>query len=501
MANPTFVSASSSPINGVGGTATMPTGTVAGDLLLAEVTSPFANDANFAAPGTWTLIGAKVSAGSYETIRVLRRFVGAGDPTTETWTISGNPGIVNITAWRGVNATTPIEAFANTASWSGSTTTFTAPTVTATSSDATLVCLFGGNTGSAITYSSIGTLTERIKGTNNKSGAIFSEALSASGATGTRSVTSSVSTGFAAFSVLLAPAAGDTTAPVLSSPVGTTTGTSTATVGATTDEANGTLYAVVTTSATQPTVAQIKAGQNNGGTAAAYASSQSVTSTGAKTFSATGLTASTTYFAHLVHTDAASNDSNRVTSASFTTNAPGVSPSITTQPANTSRKVGQTATFTVTATGDPTLTYQWRLGGSNISGATSASYTTPTLAIGDNGGVYSVVVSNGSGSATSSNATLTVTACTLTFTEPIGGFVGATVSSLDRDDSVSYRWYVFSLGAVLGTALHDSGAVNTSGTGVPPAITDSDLQFGVTYRVVGIRQSDNELAHGELTAA
>lgn len=114
---------------------------------------------------------------------------------------------------------------------------------------------------------------------------------------------------------------GDTTPPVLSSPTGAATGTTTATVGATTDEGNGVLYAVVTTSATQPSVAQIKAGQNNAGTAAAYASSQAVSSTGAKTFGATGLTASTTYYAHLVHADAAANDSNRVTSSSFTTSA------------------------------------------------------------------------------------------------------------------------------------------------------------------------------------
>lgn len=115
----------------------------------------------------------------------------------------------------------------------------------------------------------------------------------------------------------------DTTAPVLSSATGTSTGSTTATVGATTDEANGTLYVVVTTSVTQPSITQIKAGQNDGGTSAAYSSSQAISSTGAKTFSATGLTASTTYYAHLVHTDAASNDSNRVTSASFTTSAGG----------------------------------------------------------------------------------------------------------------------------------------------------------------------------------
>jgi hypothetical protein len=109
---------------------------------------------------------------------------------------------------------------------------------------------------------------------------------------------------------------------VLSSPVGTQTGSTTATVGATTDEGNGTMYAVVTTSATQPSVAQIKAGQNNAGTAAAWSGNVAVSSTGAKTLSATGLPASTTCYAHLVHADAAGNDSNRVSSSSFTTAAP-----------------------------------------------------------------------------------------------------------------------------------------------------------------------------------
>ena len=114
---------------------------------------------------------------------------------------------------------------------------------------------------------------------------------------------------------------GDTTSPVLTSPTGAATSAATATIGATTDEANGTIYGVVTTSATQPSVAQIRAGQDHTGAAAVWGGSAAVTATGARTLSATGLTASTAYRAHLVHTDAAANDSNRVTAASFTTPA------------------------------------------------------------------------------------------------------------------------------------------------------------------------------------
>jgi hypothetical protein len=137
----------------------------------------------------------------------------------------------------------------------------------------------------------------------------------------------------------------DTTAPVLSSPVGTTTGATTATVGATTDEANGTLYGVVTTSATAPSAAQIKAGQDHTGAAAVFDDSQAVSSTGAKTFSATGLTASTAYRAHLIHTDAAANDSNIVTSAEFTTDA-AVSSDIRLQPGLYLERGGQAASLT-----------------------------------------------------------------------------------------------------------------------------------------------------------
>ena len=44
----------------------------------------------------------------------------------------------------------------------------------------------------------------------------------------------------------------------------------------------------------------------------------------------------------------------------------------------------------------------------NISGATAASYTTPPVTSGDNGALFSVVISNSAGSVTSNNASLTV---------------------------------------------------------------------------------------------
>src|SRR5205809_1062152 len=74
-----------------------------------------------------------------------------------------------------------------------------------------------------------------------------------------------------------------------------------------------------------------------------------------------------------------SNTAGSVTSnaATLTVNSAATAPSITTQPASQTVTVGQTATFTVVATGTAPLSYAWRKNGTPISGATAASYTTP----------------------------------------------------------------------------------------------------------------------------
>ena len=89
-------------------------------------------------------------------------------------------------------------------------------------------------------------------------------------------------------------------------------------------------------------------------------------------------------------------------------------PSITTQPGNATVKAGETATFTIAASGTD-LTYQWQIdrndgnGWVNIDGATAASYTTSTVDISCNGFKYQCVVSNSAGTDTSNTAVLTVT--------------------------------------------------------------------------------------------
>ncbi len=87
----------------------------------------------------------------------------------------------------------------------------------------------------------------------------------------------------------------------------------------------------------------------------------------------------------------------------------GVVPYITGQPINQTVAVGQTATFSVAASGTAPLSYQWRKSGGDITGATSSSYTTPPTIAADNGATFDVVVSNSAGSVTSNMATLAVT--------------------------------------------------------------------------------------------
>ncbi|MFA6082101.1 MAG: Ig and FN3 domain-containing protein [Patescibacteria group bacterium] len=96
----------------------------------------------------------------------------------------------------------------------------------------------------------------------------------------------------------------------------------------------------------------------------------------------------------------------------FSVNAPaqGTAPSISSHPSSVTVTAGQTATFSVSASGTAPLSYQWQKNSANVSGATSSSYTTGVLSTSDSGSKYKCVVTNAYGNATSNEATLTVNA-------------------------------------------------------------------------------------------
>ena len=77
------------------------------------------------------------------------------------------------------------------------------------------------------------------------------------------------------------------------------------------------------------------------------------------------------------------------------------------QPANQTVVIGQTASFTVDASGTAPLSYKWSLNGTAIPGATNNPLVLTNVQAGQAGN-YSVQVTNALGSATSSNALLTV---------------------------------------------------------------------------------------------
>jgi len=85
-----------------------------------------------------------------------------------------------------------------------------------------------------------------------------------------------------------------------------------------------------------------------------------------------------------------------------------VAPSFSQHPASTTVNYGASATFTVTVSGTPAPTLQWRKGGTPITGATSTTLTIDAAVLAD-AGTYDCVATNSVNSATSNAATLTVT--------------------------------------------------------------------------------------------
>jgi hypothetical protein len=155
--------------------------------------------------------------------------------------------------------------------------------------------------------------------------------------------------------------------------------------------------------------------------------------------------------------------------ATLTVNAVIVAPSITSQPANQTVTAGQTATFSIVASGTAPLSYQWQKNGVNISSATAASYTTPATATSDNGSTFCCVASNSAGSATSNSATLTVNAISASYSINSGG--GA-VGSFSADNYFS-GGSTYSTSAVIDTTHVSNPA--------PQAVYQSERYGNNTY--------------------
>lgn len=130
-------------------------------------------------------------------------------------------------------------------------------------------------------------------------------------------------------------------------------------------------------------------------------------SSAAETISNTGIAAGTYHVAVLIE-DIHTHRSRNVKFGWVTVGSTVREPSITKHPQGLTVSEGGTATFAVTASGSAPLSYQWQRDGSNISGATSASYTLSSTTASDDGVTFGCKVTNAAGSATSNDATLRV---------------------------------------------------------------------------------------------
>ncbi len=157
----------------------------------------------------------------------------------------------------------------------------------------------------------------------------------------------------------------------------------------------------------------------------------------------------------------------------------GTAPLINTQPQDQTVFTGQTATFSVIASGTGPLTYQWYYNENTLlTNATSSSLTITNAQPSDIGG-YSVIVSNAFGSAISDTAELTVSAATApsivnqpqSLTVLPGQSAVFTVTA-GGSAPFSYQWY-YNTNSLLANATSDT-------------LTLSNVQPGAagTYSVV-----------------
>ena len=150
-------------------------------------------------------------------------------------------------------------------------------------------------------------------------------------------------------------------------------------------------------------------------------------------------------------------------------------PTIGTPPLTQSAGVGNAVTFTVAASSATALTYQWSFNGAPISGATSATYTTRSIQLSDQG-LYSVAVTNSAGT------TIGAASLTATFTHegtyPFNSWSSSyPLPSGTSQVAVAYDGTNFLTVALDGTAYYsaDGAGWSASASNGPPGQTWGEL--------------------------
>lgn len=182
-------------------------------------------------------------------------------------------------------------------------------------------------------------------------------------------------------------------------------------------------------------------------------------------------------------------------STSVSTPAPSnpTPPLIATQPTTATVTAGETATFTVLATGMAPLSYQWQKNNTGIEGANSATYTTPATTAADNGSQFRVAVSNSAGGVISNAATLKVNAASACSTTAVQSSSGIDAS---LDSCGAYQISVPSFAWTFGGNLGQTATNVHVNTGTDDVGAYSEIDFSYSpggQRTGGIRVYQNEL--------
>jgi pectate lyase len=154
---------------------------------------------------------------------------------------------------------------------------------------------------------------------------------------------------------------------------------------------------------------------------------------------------------------------------------PALAPMIVSQPASATVDVAQPVSFTVVASAIPAATYQWKKNGTNIAGATSATYTIASPAVSD-AGSYTVTVTNSGGTATSSAAALLVGTAPAITTQPVNlsvnvGASATFTATASGTGPLTYQWQK--------NSVNIAGATSATLTISPVQTADA-----ASYRVV-----------------
>jgi uncharacterized repeat protein (TIGR03803 family) len=207
-----------------------------------------------------------------------------------------------------------------------------------------------------------------------------------------------------------------------------------------------------------------------------------------------GATTDTLTIASISDSDAATysvivSNANRSVTSSNATLTVIDPPLIAAQPTNVLVLPGANAAFGVSVTSAAPFRYQWRFNGANLLNATNAIYSIASVGT-NNAGNYAVVITNAAGTATSSNAALTVVLSPKSQTNSAGATATFTATAFGPG-SLNYQWQKNGTNIAEGGNL--SGTTNSTLTIASVSDADAAVYSAVVSDATGSVTTSNAL--------